>query len=49
MKETKQLVEEKKNPKKPEGGKGWRAGSPMAQAAKPTEPVRCDACVCVCV
>eukprot|EP00961_Rhodomonas_salina_P051549 692153-Rhodomonas_salina.1 len=33
------MVDEKKNPKKAPVGKGWRAGSPMANAAKPPTPV----------
>ena len=38
-KETAQMIEDKKKPKKVEGS-GWRAGSPMASAAQPTVPVR---------
>jgi len=37
--ETAAMVDEKKNPKKAPVGKGWRAGSPMANAAKPPTPV----------
>jgi len=37
--ETKNMIEEKKRPKTEGGGKGWRAGSPMSSAAKPTVPV----------
>jgi hypothetical protein len=40
VKETAQMIDDKKNPKKPDPGAGWRAGSPMASAAKPTVPVR---------
>jgi hypothetical protein len=32
-------VEDKTHPKKESPGKGWRAGSPMASAAKPKQPV----------
>ena len=32
-------VQDKTNPKKETTGKGWRAGSPMASAAKPKDPV----------
>jgi hypothetical protein len=32
-------VQDKTNPKKETPGKGWRAGSPMASAAKPKDPV----------
>ena len=37
--EVAQMVESKKNPPKEPTGKGWRAGSPMAAAAKPKEKV----------
>mmetsp|Transcript_47582 Transcript_47582/g.149069 ORF Transcript_47582/g.149069 Transcript_47582/m.149069 type:complete len:624 (-) Transcript_47582:578-2449(-) len=39
VQETQQFVAEKKNPKVEKGG-GWRAGSPMANAAKPTIPIK---------
>ena len=37
--ETKLMVEDKKKPKQEPSGKGWRAGSPMASATKPKDPV----------
>ena len=40
VQETAQMIHDKKNPKKPDAGSGWRAGSPMASAATPTVPVR---------
>jgi len=40
VKETAQMIHNKKNPKKKDPGAGWRAGSPMASAATPTAPVR---------
>ena len=40
VKETAQMIHDKKNPVKQDPNAGWRAGSPMASAAKPTVPVR---------